>query len=342
MTEINPQEWLRLYGRANEIATDAGSGFGAAGRYIRRRLATPLRDWSNLRSLVGWLRTAIRARNVALLDYPDHSNVGDHLIWLGEKIIIKERLGLRIVYGGSAHTVRFDELSTFGDIPLICHGGGNFGDLYPLHQGFREEVLAAFPDRQIVFMPQTIHYRDPATFLSSPLAQSNWKGLTICARDRRSLGFLRTTAGHLNARLAIDAAFALRSTVRKIAHEIGPRQRTPLLLMRTDIERSDHASALGGEVSTDWLDDAVTETFLSDSKVEYIIEKCDLRRLIDFEWEAKSLGYLVRSVALIASAKIVITDRLHGHILSRLLGRPNIFIDNSYGKNAGFLETWGK
>lgn len=38
----------------------------------------------------------------------------------------------------------------------------------------------------------------------------------------------------------------------------------------------------------------------------------------------------------------VITNRLHGHILSNLLGIPNILLPNSYGKNAWFWETWNK
>ena len=36
----------------------------------------------------------------------------------------------------------------------------------------------------------------------------------------------------------------------------------------------------------------------------------------------------------------VITTRLHGHILSILLGVPSIIIDNSYGKNKRFYFSW--
>jgi pyruvyl transferase EpsO len=37
---------------------------------------------------------------------------------------------------------------------------------------------------------------------------------------------------------------------------------------------------------------------------------------------------------------VVVTDRLHGHILSVLLGIPNVLMDNSYGKNQSFYATW--
>jgi exopolysaccharide biosynthesis protein PssK len=43
---------------------------------------------------------------------------------------------------------------------------------------------------------------------------------------------------------------------------------------------------------------------------------------------------------LLARGKVVVTDRLHGHILSLLLGIPHVLLDNSYGKLRHFHETW--
>jgi pyruvyl transferase EpsO len=37
---------------------------------------------------------------------------------------------------------------------------------------------------------------------------------------------------------------------------------------------------------------------------------------------------------------VVITDRLHAHILSLLLGIPHAVLDNSYGKVGRFLAAW--
>lgn len=41
-------------------------------------------------------------------------------------------------------------------------------------------------------------------------------------------------------------------------------------------------------------------------------------------------------------AEVVVTDRLHGHIMSTLLGKPHVVIDNSYGKIARFIDAFGK
>jgi pyruvyl transferase EpsO len=37
---------------------------------------------------------------------------------------------------------------------------------------------------------------------------------------------------------------------------------------------------------------------------------------------------------------VVVTDRLHGHILALLLGIPHVVLDNSYGKLHHFIRTW--
>ena len=40
--------------------------------------------------------------------------------------------------------------------------------------------------------------------------------------------------------------------------------------------------------------------------------------------------------------KTIYTTRLHAAILGALLGKKVVFMDNSYGKNRGFYETWLK
>ena len=43
---------------------------------------------------------------------------------------------------------------------------------------------------------------------------------------------------------------------------------------------------------------------------------------------------------MLGEGRVVITDRLHAHILSLLLGIPNVILDNSYGKLHDFYHTW--
>ena len=49
---------------------------------------------------------------------------------------------------------------------------------------------------------------------------------------------------------------------------------------------------------------------------------------------------LQRGLAMLATGELVVTDRLHAHILSLLLDIPHVLLDNSYGKVAGFADQW--
>ena len=47
-----------------------------------------------------------------------------------------------------------------------------------------------------------------------------------------------------------------------------------------------------------------------------------------------------RGCRILARGRVVVADRLHGHILSLLMGLPNVVLDNSYGKTRAVYETW--
>jgi pyruvyl transferase EpsO len=51
---------------------------------------------------------------------------------------------------------------------------------------------------------------------------------------------------------------------------------------------------------------------------------------------------LARGMSMLSDGEAVITDRLHGHILSMLLGIPHVILDNSYGKLSSFHDRWTK
>ena len=47
-----------------------------------------------------------------------------------------------------------------------------------------------------------------------------------------------------------------------------------------------------------------------------------------------------RGIDLLGSARQVITDRMHGHIMCVLIDRPHCVLDNSYGKTSGLISAW--
>ena len=45
-------------------------------------------------------------------------------------------------------------------------------------------------------------------------------------------------------------------------------------------------------------------------------------------------------VKFLSRGKVIISDRLHAHILSVLMEKPNVILDNTYKKVTSFHSTW--
>ena len=51
-------------------------------------------------------------------------------------------------------------------------------------------------------------------------------------------------------------------------------------------------------------------------------------------------GAVVRCVARFREHDLIVSSRLHGFLLACLLGIPGVLLDNSYGKNQAYFQTW--
>jgi pyruvyl transferase EpsO len=57
-------------------------------------------------------------------------------------------------------------------------------------------------------------------------------------------------------------------------------------------------------------------------------------------WDRLAQQRTERGCRVLSRGRIVITDRLHAHILCTLLGIPHIVLDNNCGKLSGFIRCW--
>ena len=97
----------------------------------------------------------------ALLDYPDHINIGDHLLWLGTILYLTDFLGTKINYVSSIKDFSEEKMErNIGNAPIFFHGGGNFGDFWSGSQEFREHIISKYRDRPIIVLPQSIYFAD--------------------------------------------------------------------------------------------------------------------------------------------------------------------------------------
>ncbi len=281
---------------------------------------------------------------VALLDFPNHANVGDTAIYLGERAALAA-LGHEVGYVATAASYHAAHLrrALGRDGTILLHGGGNLGDLWPVFQRFRERVIREHPERRIVVLPQTIRYADDASARASAEVFARHPDLHLLVRDATSLAFARARFPSVETQLCPDAAFAL-GPLRP-----GPARRDVLLVARTDQE-SGHtwpAPAPAGVAVADWpepsprlrLERELTRVLAfplkrASGRAGWL--NVPLRRL----YTDLSHRRLTGGLDVLGGGRVIVTDRLHGHVLCLLLGRPHVLLDNSYGKNRTFYDAW--
>lgn len=277
----------------------------------------------------------------SLVDFPDHHNVGDSAIWLGETALFN-RLGVQPSYVCTVENYAAGDLKrSCPKGPILIHGGGNFGDIYPKHQTFRTRLMAEFPDRAIVQLPQSVSFSRPEA--TQPTAQAIHKHgkFTMLVRDQHSLDYVQQHFGCAVALLP-DMAFC-----------IGPLKRrgvatTPIfMLLREDTERADYDRqpllARPDARADDWIDEPQQFLRLTRWKTRLALfvrgglhsPQGRLRY-----YQALAQGRLERGLRLLSSGEFGVTDRLHAHILSTMLDIPHVVLDNSYRKINNYMDAW--
>lgn len=273
----------------------------------------------------------INGRPVHLLDVPVYGNVGDLLILKGTETFLKENR-VKVVQIASIHN--FNENIQPGEV-ILFQGGGNFGDLYPVHQLHRENVIAKYRSNRIIVLPQSIFFESAEAFDACAAALQLHPDLHILVRDAGSFkSALKMTP---NCHLMPDMAHQLYSSTVRPAPS-GLR----LLFQRLDKESSSQKVDLKWDTKTDW------DLLIADEMETICFFRRQLERSRKFkmDWLVMRL-WLIYKNRLIAKAErfflrhdFVITDRLHGHILASLLNTQNCVLDNSYGKNSSYVAAW--
>ncbi len=308
-------------------------------------------------------------RPCALLDYPSYPNLGDHLIWLGSLLYLRDR-GCRLVYTASA--LNFDpaqlEQVLPAGAPILLNGGGNFGNLWPRYQQFREQIVARYPHHPIILLPQTLYFTDPVPLQRAAAVFNRHPQLTLCLRDRRSLAIAQTHFSACQLLLAPDMAFQLAGHPG-FEPNPSPHAQGLLYLCRQDREQPETVAldlpqlTIADWPSFDWRLGAANSVWRQ--CLAWGIRKGWQRGLAHpREWLARqhwqrrsqpefrswaqppwrhhreSWSFVHAGLYQFQHYRGIITNRLHGHILALLIEQPHVFLANRYYKNEAFYETW--
>ena len=268
----------------------------------------------------------------SLLAFPDHANVGDSAIWLGECEYFRQQGGERQLFGSLTEGVGHD-IDVVRAGTIFLHGGGNFGTNWPKHQEFRIALLNRLRGVPIVQLPQSIHFDSAQELEHTAAAIDHHGAFTLLVRDHSSYEIARE---HFNCRtiLCPDMSFFIGPIAKN-------QPRTDILrLLRTDKEQrslGERVSRSGVE-TMDWLTErrSAVRAVRAASYLRYGLSPNRLAH----EYDALAVKCFKRGVDILSRGKVVVTDRLHGHIMCVLLGIPHVILDNSYGKVGNFVDAW--
>ena len=319
------------------------------------------------------------AQHCALLNYPSHGNVGDHLIWVAQVHYLERvrQISVDSIAAPDRYCPRALERA-IGDQPIVLSGGGQLGDTWIWLQEFIERVILRHRRNPLIILPQSIHFRDPARLQQASAILQGHPNLTLVLRDQTSFELAQDYFGDCRLILAPDMAFAL--PVGELAPQsqgiLPPALRRPwLVLRRRDREGSSHNWERRLSLWSDRTD--ITDWFPLERRwmwgdwrvplsrpVARVVREIVQQRLLmprvaikrhrwrlglASHWQAvsrtspltrHSLDMVFEACRQMDGRQLVITDRLHGVICASILGVPCIAIDNRIGKLHNFLNTW--
>jgi pyruvyl transferase EpsO len=286
-------------------------------------------------------------QRICLLDLPEFPNVGDQLITLGELAFLEKafpKASLRF-FDHHIYSEKCDPLIEECSI-ILLHGGGNFGDIWPYQQMFRENILAKFSHKRIIQFPQSIRFSTQEQISRCSAVIAKAQDFHLMARDGISAAFARE---HFDCpvHLIPDMAFFLPPVARL------PPTRDVVCLFRSDEEAvADHAA----------IEAVVAQSVASHAVVDWNSESPSLIKTLDklfakftrasprLTWPIQRLMLSTRrryalqrlkvGIALLSDGRVVVTDRLHAHILACLLGLPNFFFNSLDGKASALYRSW--
>ena len=283
----------------------------------------------------------LKSSSVVHLDIPCHLNIGDLLIDLGTSEFISEN-NINCIGRYSACEQKFLKADQFpSGTTLLLHGGGNFGDLYKLHQDFRKKILIKYQKNKIIILPQSVHYENKTNFIEDARIFNNHSQLLICARDEASYNFLAKEISTSKLCLLPDMATCLVDTLQHNNHSNNNK----LIFRRRDKEKKHNQLTNESDSFFDW-DDLITKNEENNMlQCKKIFKKSKWRVLHNLATRKHILlrnQLTEKAIEHFLKYDTIDTDRLHGLILAQLLNKKVIMRDNSYGKLNNYFKTWLK
>jgi pyruvyl transferase EpsO len=298
-----------------------------------------------LKKRIDGISPLIGKRRIAYLDYPMYGNIGDLLIMIGNLAFFRKN---RFMISSSMTAFEVNRRPIPADDVIILQGGGNFGDLYPLHQDFRESIIRRHKENRILVFPQTLFFRSDEKYRKTCGTLSGHPDLHIFCRDSNSHELARRMTK--NVYMMPDTAHYLwgESWISTEYPESDAMTYGKLALLRTDQERKPVSSP---DIEADKIMDWPSLVGKHEAKIALMKKVWKTSRRLGLEcrlvdgiklgfWQNYARRLIEDAVKEFRRARMIVTDRLHGHILACLMSKKHELLDNSYGKLFKYHDAW--
>ena len=270
------------------------------------------------------------------LDLPYYSNNGDALIWLGTEHFL-ENIPYKCLGKHNIDTYDFRPIPQ--DTIILLQGGGNFGDIWRAHQDFRLKVIQQYQENRIIMLPQTVFYESDDVLTQDIQQMNRHQHLTICVRDNYSSDLLKEKGFMGKLLMLPDMAFCIEREI--LLADKNNTSKEALLLLRNDRESA--LGSLGEGAASNHMDIKDWPNLNKSLRVALRYIKKHTAHETDIYFQTTYLPERIKEgVKFISTYQEVFSTRLHVVILRLLLGMPVKLMNNSYGKNMNFYNTWLK
>ena len=212
------------------------------------------------------------------------------------------------------------------DSIITLIGGGNSGSEYEFIEQPRRFILKKFRNTKIISFPQSYIYKKSKV---AEVRQNEFiklcnkcKKITLIAREEYTYKkYLEMLKDRRKVIMTPDIVFSMN--VNNI--EINNRKDRVFLVLRNDKEKF-HTKLNANDIQ---------------KYVKNIFSECVIKDTCDFKnVSANKMQVLEEYIQELAKSKIVVTDRLHGMILSYITDTPCIVLRNNNHKIESTYYTW--
>lgn len=269
-------------------------------------------------------------KKVFLIGTPEHSNIGDAAITVGEIEFLHRYYPAHEVVELPAYDMdkwydKFTLMIQKDDI-IFLHGGGNLGDYYVYEENIRRRVVQDFPMNQIVILPQTICFSDTEhgkqeLKISEEIYNAH-NNLKLLTRGKQSLTFAQNHFKNVRCVNALDMALTIKFITNQTRYGI-------LLCLRdlddeSGFQTEEYQSIIAAIKHADEHYEKTANIYRDnrESKIDMSIRK----------------RVVYEELRKFAAREVIVTDRLHGLIFSIITKTPCVLLSSFNQKIPEFYE----